>query len=106
MQKSAYPVLAYSLEWYAVAQFELAQLAASQNNLQAALEHITLSVGSNFNNSQAHAVKALVLTRLKRYEEALEVIQTNLETDPLDLFSKLLEMMTAAKASGTGRYPD
>ncbi len=90
---------AYSLEWYAISYFELAQLAASQNHLHLALDHINKSLGNNFNNSQAHAVKALVLTRLERYEEALEVIRTNLETDPLDLFSKLQEY-TTAKASG------
>ena len=89
----------YGQEWYAISQFELAQLAASQHNLPRALEHINNSIRSNINNSRANDVKALVLTGLGRYEEALEVIRKNQMADPLDLFSKQLEY-TAAEASG------
>ncbi len=90
----------YGLDWYAIAHFELAQLTASQDRLDRALEHINNSIQGNGNNSQAHAVKALILIRKGRYDEAMEVTRASLLTDPLDLFSKQLQV-TAAEASGT-----
>ena len=91
---------AYGLDWYAIAHFELAQLTASQDRLDHALDHISNSIKGNGDNSQAHAVKALILIRMGRYDEALEVTRESLRTDPLDLFSKQLQV-TAAEASGT-----
>ncbi len=90
----------YGLDWYAIAHFELAQLTAIQNRLDQAWEHINKSIQSNGYNSQAHAVKALMLIRMGRYDEAIELTRTNLKADPLDLFSKQLQV-TAAEASGT-----
>ncbi len=89
----------YSQEWYAISHFELAQLMASQNRLNRALEHIDNSIRSNGNNSQAHAVKALILIRMGRSDKALEVSRANQLTDPLDFFSKQLQV-TAAASSG------
>ena len=89
----------YGQDWYAIAHFELAQLTASQERLEGAWEHINKSIKSNGYNSQAQAVKALILIRMGRYEEALEVTRTNLLADPLDLFSKQLQV-TAEDAAG------
>jgi tetratricopeptide (TPR) repeat protein len=89
----------YGQDWYAVAHFELAQLTASQGRLDRALEHINKSLKGNGYHSQAHAVKALILIRMGRYDEALELTRTRLLADPLDLFSKQLQVM-AATASG------
>ncbi|MCK5462666.1 MAG: DUF5107 domain-containing protein, partial [Bacteroidales bacterium] len=90
----------YGQDWYAIAHFELAQLTASQNRLDRAWEHINSSIKSNGHNSQAHAVKALILIRMGKYDEALDVTRTNLMADPLDLFSKQLQV-TAEEAAGT-----
>jgi tetratricopeptide (TPR) repeat protein len=90
----------YGLDWYAVAHFELAQLTASQGRLDRAWQHINNSIKSNGFNSQAHAVRALILIGMGRYDEALDVAKTNLTADPLDLFSKQLQV-TAAEAAGT-----
>jgi len=90
----------YGLDWYAIAHFELAQLTASQDRLDRAWEHINSSIKSNGYNSQAHAVKALILIRMGRYDEALEVTRTNLIADPLNIFSKQLKV-TAEEAAGT-----
>jgi tetratricopeptide (TPR) repeat protein len=92
----------YSQEWYAIAHFELAQLAATQNRLNSALEHIDNSIKSNGNYSQAHAIKALILIRMEEPEEALEGIRSNLLTDPLDPFLKQLQVI-AASATGIER---
>ncbi|KPL09987.1 MAG: hypothetical protein AMS26_22095 [Bacteroides sp. SM23_62] len=89
----------YSQDWYAIAHFELAQLTASQERLDRAWEHINNSIKGNGYNSQAHAVKALILIGMGKYDEALEVTRANLLNDPLDLFSKQLQV-TAAAASG------
>jgi len=89
----------YGLGWYAVAHFELAQLAVSHDRLEPALDHINNSLQGNGHNSQAHAVKALILIRMGKFHEAHEVTQASLSTDPLDLFSKQLQV-TAAEASG------
>jgi tetratricopeptide (TPR) repeat protein len=90
----------YDRDWYAIAHFELAQLTASQNRLDRAWEHINNSIKSNAYNSQAHAVKAFILIRMGRHDEALEVIKTHLKADPLDLFSIQLQV-TAEEAAGT-----
>jgi len=90
----------YGQDWYAIAHFELAQLAASQGRMDRAWEHINNSIRGNGYNSQARAVKALILIRLGRYDEAVEVTRKSLETDPVDLFTKQLRV-TAAEASGT-----
>ena len=86
----------YGQEWYAIANFELAQLTATQNRLNRALEHINNSILSNGNNSQAHSVKALILIRMGRPEDALGIILTNQINDPLDLFSKQLQVTASA----------
>jgi tetratricopeptide (TPR) repeat protein len=90
---------AYGLDWYAIAHFELAQLTASQGRMERAWKHINNSISGNGDNSQAHAVKALILICMGRFEEALEVTEANLLTDPLDLFSKQLQV-TAADGAG------
>ena len=77
----------YDLAYYATAHFELAQLAASQGRLERALEHIERSVRGNADNAQAHAVKALILNRLGRHEEALAVASGVQSADPLDFLS-------------------
>jgi tetratricopeptide (TPR) repeat protein len=89
----------FGLDWYSIAHFELAQLTASQNRLDNAWEHINNSIKSNGYNSQAHAVKALILIRMGRNDEAMEITRASLRTDPLDLFSKQLQV-TAAEAAG------
>jgi tetratricopeptide (TPR) repeat protein len=89
----------YGQDWYAIAHFELARLMASQGRLDLALVHIDNSIRGNEYNSQAQAVKALVLIRMGRYDEAQEVARESLRTDPLDLFTKQLQV-TAAEAAG------
>jgi len=91
----------YSLAWYAAAHLELAQLAASQNKWSSALEHIERSIHGNGDNSRAYAVKALILNRLGRYDEALETVTSIQSIDPLDFFSLAQRLMTLKK-SGTG----
>ncbi|MEA2063883.1 MAG: tetratricopeptide repeat protein, partial [Gemmatimonadota bacterium] len=77
----------YDLAYYAAANFELAQIAAAGGRFEKALEYIERSVRGNGDNAQAYAVKALILNRLARPEEALEVANEVQSVDPLDLLS-------------------
>ncbi|HLA40119.1 MAG TPA: tetratricopeptide repeat protein, partial [Candidatus Glassbacteria bacterium] len=52
-----------------------------------ALEHIGRSLNGNGDNTEAYAVKALILNRQGRYEEALAVAEQAQLTDPLDFLS-------------------
>ena len=88
----------YSMEWYAPASFEMAQLLASRDRLIPALEHIRNSIRSNGSNSQAHAVEALILIELGKSDEARDILLGNQISDPMDLFSMSL-MVKAGMAS-------
>ena len=65
------------------------------------MEHIERSIRNNGDNSGAYAVKALILNRLGRYDEALKIVQEIQAIDPLDFFS-LAQRIMAMKRSGTG----
>ncbi|MBW7997107.1 MAG: DUF5107 domain-containing protein [Candidatus Glassbacteria bacterium] len=77
----------YDLTYYAAAHFELAQLTASLGRYERALEHIDRSINGNGDNVQAWAVKALILNRLGRHDEALAVAEEAQVMDPMDLLS-------------------
>ena len=77
----------YGLDYYAAAQYELAQLAAYQKYYVKALEHIGRSVRANADNMQALALQALILNRLGRYEEALAIADSVQRTDRLEMLS-------------------
>jgi tetratricopeptide (TPR) repeat protein len=89
----------YGREWYAISHFELARLAASRQRLDRAWEHINRSLEGDGGNEQAYAVKALILDRMGKYQEALDITRERLVIDPLDLFMKQLQV-NAAAASG------
>jgi len=89
----------YDLSFYAAAHYELARLAASQGRLERALEHIERSIRGNADNAQARAVKALILNRLGRHEEALAAATEVQDTDPLDFLS-LAERVKAFEQLG------
>ena len=89
----------YGREWYAIANFELARLMASRQQLDRAMEHINRSLKGDGGSTQAYAVKALILNRMGKYREALELTRGRLLVDPLDLFTKQLQV-NAAAASG------
>jgi len=77
----------YDLGYYGAAHFELAQLTASQGRYERALEHIGRSINGNGDNAQAYAVKALILNRLARHEQALAVAEQVQRMDPMDFLS-------------------
>lgn len=84
----------YDYANYAPAHFELAQLTAADGRWERALEHIDRSIGANGDNTQAWAVKALILNRLGRHREALEVAEKVQQVDPLDFLSLAVKGLT------------
>ncbi|MEA1996167.1 MAG: DUF5107 domain-containing protein [Gemmatimonadota bacterium] len=87
----------YDLAFYGAAHFELAQLTAGEGRMKRALEHIERSIRGNGDNAQAHAVKALILNRLGRHEEALETALAIQTLDPLDYLSLAERAMALSK---------
>ncbi len=77
----------YDLTYYAAAHFELAQLSAAQGRYERALDHIGRSLSGNGDNVQAWAVKAHILNRMGRGDEALAAAEKAQKMDPLDLLS-------------------
>ncbi|MBW7997287.1 MAG: DUF5107 domain-containing protein [Candidatus Glassbacteria bacterium] len=98
-------IAAYDAGWYAAAHFELAQLSGALKRYAKALEHIERSLRANADNMGALAVKALVLNRLGRHDDALAVCDSVQRTDRLDLLSAaerevaLIESGRAVEAS-------
>jgi len=78
---------AYDLAYYAAAHLELARLAASQGRWGKALEHIERSIKGNGDNAGAYAIKSLILNRMGRGTEALEVAAGIQKIDPLEMLS-------------------
>ncbi|MBN2289994.1 MAG: DUF5107 domain-containing protein, partial [Candidatus Glassbacteria bacterium] len=78
---------AYDPAYYAIANFELARLTASQGRCESALEHVRRSIRGDGDNAEAYAVEALLLNRLGRPAEALRVAEKVQQVDPLDMLS-------------------
>ncbi len=76
----------YDLAWYAPAYFNLAQIALSKSQTALALEYINRSINGNGDNTEAWAVKGLVLSHLGQHIEAVDLIEKQLEIDPLNHF--------------------
>lgn len=89
----------YDQRWYAAAHFELAQLAVKLGQREKALGHIVRSIAANGDNTDAHALHALILSKLGRYGEALSVIAVQQAIDPLSFWLQAVKGIILA-ASG------
>ncbi len=91
----------YDITYYAAAHFELAQLIAAQGRYERALEHAERSVNGNGDNVQAWAVKAHILNRLERPDEALVAADKAQRMDPLDLLSLCEKILVSYSSQGS-----
>ena len=77
--------LFYKATWNAAWQdsgyFACARISARRGNWEDALHEINLSLGRNWHNFQARALKAIILRKLGRTEEAIAHINASLELD-------------------------
>ncbi len=77
----------WSQAFHSAAYYQLAQIDARRGDFAAALEHLDRSIATNAWNSGALALKAAVLRRLGRLDEAVELAQAILAGEPLDLWA-------------------
>jgi tetratricopeptide (TPR) repeat protein len=92
----------WSQAFHAAAYYQLAQIDGRRGHFGAALEHLDRSIATNTWNSDAQALKAAVLRRLGRLEQAAELARAILADEPLDLWARH-ELYLLGEAAGDGR---
>jgi tetratricopeptide (TPR) repeat protein len=83
----------WNAAWQDAACLHLARIATRKNNLEEALELITKSLHKNCVSSTSRHLKAVILRKLGREKEALELIQDSLSLDKFNfgcLFEQVL----------------
>ncbi len=73
----------WNYAWQSAGYFSLAAICTERNNLDLALEQIELSLRTNSPNLNARGLKANLLRRAGRTEEAKSVIDETIALDPL-----------------------
>jgi tetratricopeptide (TPR) repeat protein len=76
--------------WQGAAFHALAELDCRSRNWSQALDHLDLALRSNSLNARASNLKAMVLRKLRRTDEADAVLQATLRLDPLDGWARYL----------------
>ncbi|HEV2133558.1 MAG TPA: DUF5107 domain-containing protein [Terracidiphilus sp.] len=74
----------WNYAWQSCGYYALASISAARGDFAAALEQIERSLRTNIENLEARALRASLLRRLGRVEEAREEISATLSLDPLD----------------------
>jgi tetratricopeptide (TPR) repeat protein len=77
----------WSQAWHAAAYHVLAELECQKGDFAKALEFIERSISTNALNTKAQCLKAGVLRKLARHEEAERAASGVLASDPLDLWA-------------------
>lgn len=80
---SAFHKSVWNYAWAAAGYFWLASISLGRGNLGLALEQVERSLATNAQNLSARALKAAVLRRLDRAQEAHALVDETLALDPL-----------------------
>lgn len=91
--------------WHSAAYFHLAQISMQKNDLTKALHQINESLSTNTKNNKAIALKASILRRSGKSNEAMHLIEKIRTDDPLD-FRLLNESYLIAKELGNNAKAD
>ena len=75
----------WSSAWQDSGYFSVAQLDVSKGDYESALYHIDWAIDRNSRNSKAWALKVVILRKLNRVDEALDVCVTALKRDLFNL---------------------
>lgn len=86
----AYYKSSWNAAWRGPAFHRLAELDCARGNWAAALESIEQSLHAEADNLNARNLKAVILRRLGREQEAREFLNATCALDPLDIFSRFL----------------
>ncbi len=89
----------WSYAWQAAGYYHIATINVRQGNYDAALEHLDRSLVTNALNLKARNLKAAVLRRLRRWEEAEALARETAALDALDYGSRN-ELILIAHARG------
>ncbi len=91
----------WNAAWQSPAYYTLAQIDCLRGEWSKALAHLDQSLRTNVAHLQARNLKAAVLYRLGRYQEASQIAEETCTMDLLDAWSRL-EAFRAASAAGQG----
>jgi tetratricopeptide (TPR) repeat protein len=89
----------WSYAWQAAGYYALAEIDCRRGDFTKALDHLDRSLVTNAVNNKARALKAAVLRRLDRLEEADALLRQAIAHDHLDLWS-LIEQVLLCRAQG------
>ncbi len=70
--------------YHSAAYFQLSQIAAMRGEFEKALSQINESLSTNSRNNKAITLKTSILRKMKKYEQAIKMVETLNESDPLD----------------------
>lgn len=78
---------AWSYAWTSASYMQLAELAGRENDFEAALGYIERSLATNARNTRGLVLRAAILRRLGRFDEARETAEKASHIDPLSAFA-------------------
>lgn len=80
----------WSQQWAGASFHALAEMDCRRSNWATALDHVDRALRLNADNSRARNLKAIVLTKLHRKDEANQLLRDTLALDPLDWWARHL----------------
>jgi tetratricopeptide (TPR) repeat protein len=80
----------WNYAWQSAAYHAIAELDCKKGDYESALDHLNRSLRVNTDNLRARDLKALVLRKLGREEEAQKLLAETLALDPLDSWAKYI----------------
>lgn len=89
----------WSYAWQAAGYYALAEIDGLRGDFAAALDHVHRSLITNAMNMKARNLKAAVLRKLGRLDEAATLCCETVDLDPLDLWSRN-EIVLQSRAKG------
>ena len=87
----------WNYAWHSAGYYALAGISIERRNLEMAMEQVEQSLLTNATNLKARALKASLLGRMGRIEEANIVISETLEIDRLDFHSLAVRFLLGSK---------
>jgi len=78
----------WSVEWHSPAYFSLAQIDCRRGKFSRALKHVERSISTNTENLKALNLRAVILRKLNRLEDAKLQVEDVIRKNPLDLQSR------------------
>jgi len=77
----------WSQAWHSAAYYSLAELESQKGNFEKALDLLDRSLSTNTLNTKAQDLRATILRKLRRFDEAEQAATSVLSFDPLDFWA-------------------